>query len=537
MKITLSLRRCLVASSLFLNASAWKPIVTIDAGVLIGTIVTLPTAPAPVNEFLGVPFAQSPPERFSPPAPPKRWEQPLKVAKWKPACIQQFNYPEASRNFTLGVFNNPPPEESEDCLYLNVYAPSTPPPPDGRAVMFWIYGGSLQFGNAGQQAYNGTSFAAHEDVIVVTVNYRTNAFGFPNSPELPLDGNNLGFLDQRAGLNWVQRNIRSFGGDPAKVTIFGESAGGFSVDALLTSYPKGSTPPFRAAILESGQLSYRPTPWTPSTGDWYTLASALNCTGPSNLTCIRAAPATAIKSIVEHQALSFNPVPDNITLVSDPASRRVKGNIANIPTLSGTNSQEGRFFEAGETNLTEFYQQYLSPYPSIWPILTEAYTSPEEGLNTPFEIASQIFTEYFFQCPEALWANASAKVGINTWRYYFNASFPDTQVFPEAGVYHGSEIELVFKSYAPDKATIQEDALSTSIQGIWARFAKNPAGGPGWAALGTGATYFGGKGDEDLALLGNVGDVEGSGVTVIRQSDVDERCSVFDEIYKDALGW
>jgi len=87
----ISLKRCLIVSSLFLDASAWKPTVTIDAGVIVGTAVSLSSATAPVNEFLGVPFAQSPPERFSPPVSPKRWEQPLETVKWKPACIQQFN--------------------------------------------------------------------------------------------------------------------------------------------------------------------------------------------------------------------------------------------------------------------------------------------------------------------------------------------------------------------------------------------------------------------------------------------------------------
>jgi acetylcholinesterase len=102
-----------------------------------------------------------------------------------------------------------------------------------------------------------------------------------------LTGQNLGFLDQRAGLNWVQRNIHAFGGDPKKVTIFGESAGGISVDALLTSYGPDSEPPFRAEILESGQISYRPAAPSTPFQSWYTLAAALNCTGHSNLTCPR----------------------------------------------------------------------------------------------------------------------------------------------------------------------------------------------------------------------------------------------------------
>jgi len=253
------------------------------------------------------------------------------------------------------------------------------------------------------------------------------------------------------------------------------------------------------------------------------------------LTCLRAAPATTIKSIIEHQGLTFNPVPDNVTLVSDPAARRVEGDIADIPTLSGTNSQEGRVFEFGVANLTTFYQQYFSQYPSLWPILTAAYPAGKDGLNTPYDIASQIFTEFFFQCPEALYANASAKAGLKTWRYYFNASFPNTQSFPGAGVFHSSEIGLVFKTYSKVNITIQEEALSSFMQSAWARFAKDPVGGPGWNAVGTGERYLGGKGDEDLGVLGNVGIVEGSGVTVLRQKDVDGRCGLFEEIYADAL--
>lgn len=129
---------------------------------------------------------------------------------------------------------------SQDCLYLNVFAPSTPAPKGGRAVLYWIYGGALEFGYAGLPAYDGSSFAANQDVIVVTVNYRTNVFGFSNSPEIPNGEQNSGFLDQRKGLQWVQGNIERFGGDPGKVTIFGESAGGYSKFVpFLFSHSKG----------------------------------------------------------------------------------------------------------------------------------------------------------------------------------------------------------------------------------------------------------------------------------------------------------
>lgn len=113
---------------------------TLPYATVAGTTTSLPSATAPVNKFLGVPFAKTPPERFEPPSAPDQAASVVDAAAFKPACIQQFAGLPAIRNFTESVFNEPPPQESEDCLYLNVYAPSSPAPPGGRAVMFWIYG-------------------------------------------------------------------------------------------------------------------------------------------------------------------------------------------------------------------------------------------------------------------------------------------------------------------------------------------------------------------------------------------------------------
>lgn len=364
-------------------------------------------------------------------------------------------------------------------------------------------------------------------------------FGFPSSPELPLTGHNLGFLDQRAGLDWVQKNIRAFGGDPSKVTVFGESAGAESVDALITSYPRDSCPPFWAAILESGQASYSTSAETSSVPDWDYLAAALNCTdSPSNLTCVRAAPATVIQNIIEEAELSFNPVADNVTLVSDPIARRAAGEIAYIPTLSGTNAQEGRVFEVGVTNLTSFFAEYFAAFPQLIPAVTAAYPTGDlpEGaqgvLTTPYDIASQIFTEFFFQCPQAAFANASATAGYPTWRYYFNATFPNTQAYPGLLAYHSSEIGIVFRTYPDVNVTTQEFALSSFMQGAWAKFAKDPLDGPGWNAVGTASQYYGAALDQDLGDLGNRLDAASGGVTVIRESEVDSRCYLYEPLYQ-----
>ncbi|KAF1834105.1 alpha/beta-hydrolase [Decorospora gaudefroyi] len=534
------------------------PTATVDSGVLIGKSTLLPNALGPVNQFLGVPFA-SPPERFSPPQAPSEFCEPLNVTEFKPACIQQFRYPLASSLFTQEVFNNPAPVESEDCLYLNVYAPSTPAGGAGRPVMFWIYGGSLQFGNAGQYTYDGSSFAAYEDVIVVTTNYRTNVFGFPASPELPLAERNLGFLDQRFALEWVQRNINAFGGDASKVTIFGESAGAFSIDALLTSFPKDSSPPFRAAILQSGQYSYRAAPPASSIPAWYNLTATLGCPGvySSNLTCVQAANATTVQTAINVNSLIFNPVADNVTLVSNPAVSRLSGNIAHIPVLGGTTSQEGRVFQVGQTNVTAFLQNTFGrAAAALIPAIEAAYPLGSNGLINAYDVISQIFTELIFQCPQALWANATASIGIPTWRYYYNASFINTQAYPGLGVYHASEIPIVFRTFNQANTTTQEYALSQFMQGAWARFAKNPFAGPGWNAVGTGAEgnilegaydYVPGgvykdlngsivEGDWNLGVLGDVEDVQGGGVAVLPQSELDYRCSLFRPIFEANVG-
>ena len=156
----------------------------------------------------------------------------------------------------------------------------------------------------------------------------------------------------------------------------------------------------------------------------------------------------------------------------------------------------------------------------------------------------------------ALWANATASLGIPTWRYYFNASFSNTQAYPQLGVFHSSEIPLIFQTYPKPNTTTQEFALSSFMSGAWARFAKNPAAGPGWNPVGTGQAgpvlygaydqvvdgiYYDGGGNVtagawDLGVLGDVGRVRGAGVTVLPQTQLDYRCSLWKPLYQANVG-
>lgn len=510
------------------------PTAVIDSGKIIGTTTTLPSATASVNQFLGVPYA-APPVRFAKPEKVKKWKSPKTVQTRGAACIQQFSGSTTAAQFTRSIFNDPPPVESEDCLFLNVFAPSGEPPKGGFPVLFWIYGGSLAFGSAGQPAYDGSWLAGFEDVIVVTINYRTNVFGFPASPELAVTERNLGFYDQRFALAWIQTNIHSFRGNPKKVTIFGESAGALSVDALVTT--SFENPPFRAAIMQSGQASLaRFINRTNSTLSWLTLAEKVNCTtAASQLDCIRKVDPLLVKDAIEKNSLTFSPVADNITLSSNAAANRAARKIADVPILSGSNAQEGRVFNVRNNNLTAYLTSTFQ-VPALLEAVKAAYPRGVAGLVSDYDIISAIYTDLVFTCPAALTANASAAAGYDTWRYFYTASFPNLNAIDRIGIdlqaFHSAEIPMVFGTYGNatsrdnGNSTAQQEALSKYMQGAWAGFAKNPKAGPGWNKLGT---YNG----SDLGVLGWQGS---GGVTVTNRTIADKKCAVFAPVYNLILG-
>lgn len=289
-------------------------------------------------------------------------------------------------------------------------------------------------------------------------------------------------LDQRLALDWVTRNIAGLGGDPSKVTIMGESAGATSVDALVVSPPEPV--PFRAAIMESGQTSIKtPADSTAKTyeASWQKLLKGTNCTSGETIECLRALPAQDLKRVATKGGLSFGPIPDNVTVPAKPRQKRLNSaknhtSIARVPVLIGSNADEGSTTVMGQNDTRKYIQPILGKYTDL---VLSKYPLGSPGAHTENEQLSLIVTEFQIQCVTAAYANESAWAGIPTWRYLFNASFPNNE--KGYGAYHTSEIPFVFGTYPEANRTHFEKEVSMSMQKAWADFAKDPYKGPGWA--------------------------------------------------------
>ena len=215
------------------------PRVETVSGVLEGAIVEAPTG-APMHRFLGVPYA-------APPIGPHRWARPLPPAPWADVRLADTFGPAApqlpSPALVFPAFR--PPATAEDCLTLNVWTPELT---GARPVMVWIHGGAFTTGGSSQPVYDGARLAAEHDLVVVTVNYRLGALGFLNPDDATPDGDvvaNAGLHDQLAALRWVHEHAAALGGNPAAITVFGESAGAGSILHLMSAT---GVPPFRRAI-------------------------------------------------------------------------------------------------------------------------------------------------------------------------------------------------------------------------------------------------------------------------------------------------
>ena len=355
-----------VANAAVAPGQAGGPVVRVATGLLQGT------RSGGVESFLGIPYAQ-------PPVGALRWRPPQPATPW-PGVRAATAY--GNRCPALASTNGPE-STTEDCLFLNVQRPAWARAGDRLPVYFWIHGGGLVNGSSNQ--HDGSQLVGIGNVIVVTINYRLGALGFLALPSLTAEGGqsgNYGFLDQQAALRWVHREIGAFGGDPARVTIGGESAGGWSVCSHLAA--PGSRGLFAGAIMQSGSCVATQTLATAQTAGT-AVATKLGCPDSGTAAaCLRGKSVTDIlQATAGNGAQMVHGVP---ALPQDPDVAVGDGTIARVPVLVGANRDEGRTFAAGFIGMTE--AQYVAwvdrTFPSTadavlahypWPSTSDSFTA------------------------------------------------------------------------------------------------------------------------------------------------------------------
>lgn len=433
-----------------------------------------------VEAFRGVPFAAPPvgPLRWRPPQPPRPWTGVRDASAYGPDCIQMPMSSVPGPGFT-----NP---QSEDCLYLNVWTPATRPARP-MPVMVWIYGGAYIMGSGSYPDYDGAHFA-QQGVVLVTFNYRVGLFGFFAHPALTREAAggpvaDYGFMDQIAALKWVRRNIAAFGGDPSNVTIFGESAGGFSVNAMLVSpAAKGL---FAKAISESGG-------GRDSAGShgWPTLARAeaqgvawARSFGAASddAAALRAVPAPAIYKASTQGALP-SPIVDGVIAPEPIDQAMLAGRHAVVPYMVGANSQEESLLQWLPGALAA-HQQALGPFRD------EAMRLYEDGGRVdPDTAARRLWGDDFMVAPARFLARNMAASGAPTYLYHY-AYVPVAMRGKAAGAPHSAEINLVFANEGRVSMFGEgpKDApMADLMHAYWIAFARtgdpNGGGRPAWPA-------------------------------------------------------
>lgn len=461
--------------SLFFTSYAATPQpvkVKVDGGWIQGTTTDALTV------FKGIPFAAPPMGdlRWKAPQPVIAWEGIKETTKFAPAPMQA---------------GNPASGKSEDCLYLNVWTPAKSGE-EKLPVLVWIYGGGFSFGSTSDPVSDGSDLAK-KGVIVVSIAYRVGQLGFLANPELSAESpdhvsGNYGLLDQITGLKWVKKNIDKFGGDPSKVTIFGESAGAISVSMLCASpLAKGL---FRGAISESGG-SFGPTRPTTYPGE--------------NMKTLKQAEADGVEYVKQHGVSSIAdlrkmdaeqfvpkgwtmpggwPIVDGYLIPDDQYKMYEAGNYNDINVLIGYNSDEGASFSPGRTP-EEYISGVKTRYGKFADELIKAYPVGKE--NVP-KTARDLARDAAFGWHTWAWARLQSKTGKSKVYYYYFDQHPD---YPEDsprygyGSPHGQDVAYVFQHVNPNNKS--DVALSEIMGTYWTNFAKygtpNGEDVPKWSAF------------------------------------------------------
>jgi len=467
------------------------PFVLCDEATVVlpgGTIqgVILPNS----REFLGVPYAD-------PPIGNNRWYTPQPKKSWSPAVLNVQNWPAGCPQRCDTPPHTCPTTTNEDCLYLNIYTPRSSAITEKLPVLVFFHGGNFQVGAGGVPIYNATYMTETWNVIEVTVNYRLGALGFLASQTLP---GNYGFQDQVMALEWIQTNIGLFGGDPNRVTISGQSAGGTSVAAHLTNAE--SDPLFKQAILESNPASLFLKTVSQATIMQQRFAYYLNCT-PSDMVCQRGASVEDVLEAQDYAGLAlrnvsnvldlfmpWTPVLDGVHWGQQLVTLFHEGKYQqNKPILLGTVLEEGWLFinEAWPTNLSNVdytlavYNVFGNNSPQVLALYPPDTSSPTDEVDDR-PVCSNLATDFVFYCSNRYVSRAISglnKAPLFVYRFdqvmSFDAWSP-ANPYCVGHVCHGSELGYLFHSWTYDNSgfevTPEEQVLADTITLYWANFVK-----------------------------------------------------------------
>jgi para-nitrobenzyl esterase len=426
-----------------------------------------------VFAWKGIPFAKPPVGslRFRAPELPDSWEGIRDATSFSPVA------PQTQREI-MEFFGNDVSNMNEDCLYLNVWSPGADD--KKRPVMVWIHGGAFVSGSGSSSWYDGASFAAQGDVVVVTINYRLGILGFLHLGEIGgaeyATSGNCGILDQVAALKWVQDNIAAFGGDPNNVTVFGESAGAMSIGVLL-GFPSAQGL-FHKAILQSGAAANVHSAATATKVAGHLLAALQ--VEPTNLSKLEELP---VEQLIQASdlvpAMSLGPVIDGISLPRHPEEAVADGSVKDVSILIGTNKDEYNIFSvfdpewknADETKVTKLFEKTFGP---LVPLISNSLAA-----NKPLsqELFNKILTTSIFTYPAQKLSELQVKQGAPVWMYRFDW---ETQVFDGAlKATHALEIPFVFNTLEMPNtenftgSSPERQLVADQMHQAWINFARN----------------------------------------------------------------
>jgi para-nitrobenzyl esterase len=430
-----------------------------------------------VFTWKGIPYAKPPvgPLRFRAPELPDSWEGIRDATSFGPVAPQ-------SQREIMEFFGNDISNMSEDCLYLNVWSKGADD--KKRPVMVWIHGGAFVSGSGSSSWYDGASFAAQGDVVVVTINYRLGIFGFLHLGEIGGEEyattGNCGIQDQVAALQWVQDNIAAFGGDPNNVTIFGESAGAMSIGVLL-GLPSAQGL-FHKAILQSGSAANVHTSEKATKIAGHLLAALQ--VEPANLSKLEELPVDQLIQAADSlPPMSLGPVIDGISLPRHPEEAIADGSAKDVTILIGTNKDEYNIFSAfdpewknaDETKVTKLFEKTFGP---LVPLIS-SYLGGNKPLSQ--ELYNKLLTMSIFTYPAQKLSELQVKQDAPVWMYRFDW---ETPVFGGAlKSTHALEIPFVFNTLnTPNTdnftgSSPERQLVANQMHRAWINFARN--GNPG----------------------------------------------------------